>query len=103
SYTFPTGTWPSSIPNLDHMAVMGGKSWNAGQILHKNVQNLSTVGFVDNQVVKLELDQDKGTLTFFIAEKQQPVYIYGIKVKVRFIKIAAPTSKHVANERAIQW
>ncbi|KAA6310684.1 MAG: hypothetical protein EZS28_056267, partial [Streblomastix strix] len=60
-----------------------------------------------------------GTLIFFLAGTQQPVYISGIKEKVRFIicmyyansyciirslkKLAAPTTGHVANEKVVQW
>ncbi|KAA6363052.1 MAG: hypothetical protein EZS28_041422, partial [Streblomastix strix] len=64
-------------------------------------------------------DSEKGTLIFFVDGVQQPVYISGIKEKVRFFicmyyagtsctirslkKLSSPTSGHVPNEKAIQW
>ncbi|KAA6352743.1 MAG: hypothetical protein EZS28_051731, partial [Streblomastix strix] len=76
-------------------------------------------GFDNNEIVRLEFDSEKGTLTFFLNDVQQPVYISGIKEKVRFVfalyqtnetciirslkKLAAVTAGHVANEKAVQW
>ncbi|KAA6384997.1 MAG: hypothetical protein EZS28_019477, partial [Streblomastix strix] len=76
-------------------------------------------GFDNNEIVRLEFDSEKGTLTFFLNNVQQPVYISGIKEKVRFVfalansnetcvirslkKLAAATAVHVANEKAVQW
>ncbi|KAA6382236.1 MAG: hypothetical protein EZS28_022239, partial [Streblomastix strix] len=73
----------------------------------------------DNQLVRAELDFGKETLTFFLDNVQQPVYIYGIREKVRFMvymynngtsctikslrKLSQPTVGQVANMKAIQW
>ncbi|KAA6311401.1 MAG: hypothetical protein EZS28_056135, partial [Streblomastix strix] len=77
------------------------------------------VSFKDNQIIKAEYDSEKGTLIFFVDGVQQPVYIIGIKEKVKFIvfmwyagatctirslkKLTKPTSGHVANEQTVQW
>ncbi|KAA6375980.1 MAG: hypothetical protein EZS28_028492, partial [Streblomastix strix] len=66
-----------------------------------------------------QFDSEKGTLIFFVDGVQEPVYISGIKEKVRFFicmyyagtsctirslkKLNSPTSEHVPNEKAIQW
>ncbi|KAA6321072.1 MAG: hypothetical protein EZS28_054602, partial [Streblomastix strix] len=76
-------------------------------------------GFDNNEIVRLEFDSEKGTLTFFLNDVQQPVYISGIKEKVRFVfalrgqnetciihslkKLEAATAGHVANEKTVQW
>ncbi|KAA6361496.1 MAG: hypothetical protein EZS28_042977, partial [Streblomastix strix] len=85
---------------------------------NKITNTAGNVQFTDNYVVRLEYDSFQGTLIFFVDGKQQPVYISGIKEKVRFIvymycagqsclirslnKLEAPTSGHVANEQAVQ-
>ncbi|KAA6356688.1 MAG: hypothetical protein EZS28_047785, partial [Streblomastix strix] len=66
-----------------------------------------------------QFDSEKGTLIFFVDGVQEPVYISGIKEKVRFFismyyadfsctirslkKLSSPTSEHIPNEKAIQW
>ncbi|KAA6373601.1 MAG: hypothetical protein EZS28_030872, partial [Streblomastix strix] len=73
----------------------------------------------DKQILRLEFDSFKGTLILFIDNVQQPVYFSGIKEKVRFIvymhsagssctilslkQLISPTSKHIANQYAVQW
>ncbi|KAA6335211.1 MAG: hypothetical protein EZS28_052990, partial [Streblomastix strix] len=46
--------------------------------------------FDDNQILRLEFDSFKETLILFIDNVQQPVYLSGIKKKVRFIVHLAP-------------
>ncbi|KAA6373390.1 MAG: hypothetical protein EZS28_031081, partial [Streblomastix strix] len=73
----------------------------------------------DNQIVRLEMDCEEGTLTLFLDDVQQPLFISGIKEKVRFIiylyksgasctvrklkKLSIPTAVHQINEQGIQW
>ncbi|KAA6362565.1 MAG: hypothetical protein EZS28_041908, partial [Streblomastix strix] len=75
--------------------------------------------FKENQSLRLEFDSDKGTLVLYIDDVQQPVYISGIKEKVRFIicmhyvgssclirslkKLPEPTYVHVDGEKAVDW
>ncbi|KAA6387293.1 MAG: hypothetical protein EZS28_017181 [Streblomastix strix] len=119
TYNIPAKAGLSSSPHYDHMAVMGGKGWQNGGIQHKGSWTNGNTGFGDNQIVKAEYDSEKGTLYFFVDDKQQPMYVTGIKEKVRFIinmvikdstciirslkKLANPTIGHVDNEKAVQW
>ncbi|KAA6376591.1 MAG: hypothetical protein EZS28_027882, partial [Streblomastix strix] len=91
----------------------------SGSIFDKGGQTAGNTNFTSNQIVKAEYDSEKGTLVFFCGGSQQPVYVTGIKEKIRFAismcytnsycvirsfkKLAAPTSGHVANEKSIQW
>ncbi|KAA6366327.1 MAG: hypothetical protein EZS28_038146, partial [Streblomastix strix] len=91
----------------------------SGSIIYKGGQTAGNTSFTSNQIVKAEYDSEKGTLVFFCGGAQQPVYVTGIKEKIRFAismcytnsycvirsikKLAAPTSGHVANEKNIQW
>ncbi|KAA6376427.1 MAG: hypothetical protein EZS28_028045, partial [Streblomastix strix] len=118
SYVIPAGAYPWGSPYKEHMVVYTGKNykgsiWQRGKEIDGNTQ------FSDNQIIRLEMDCEKGRLTFFLNDVQQPLFISGIKDKVRFIiytyhqnsictirslkKLVAPTSKHFANEKAIQW
>ncbi|KAA6355814.1 MAG: hypothetical protein EZS28_048659 [Streblomastix strix] len=100
---------------------MPGKGWGtSGSVYYKGTNTAGNTIFHDNQKVILEYDSYQGTLIFFVDGKQQPIYISGIKEKVRFIvhmyhaasssclirslkKLEAPTSGHVENEKAVQW
>ncbi|KAA6383054.1 MAG: hypothetical protein EZS28_021420 [Streblomastix strix] len=56
-----------------------GSVWCKGKEINGNKQ------FKDNQIVRLEMDCEEGTLTLFLDDVQQPLFISGIKEKVRFI------------------
>ncbi|KAA6384058.1 MAG: hypothetical protein EZS28_020414 [Streblomastix strix] len=118
SFNIPAGTNPHLSLNNQHMVAYFGKPW-CGQVCYKKTQTLGNLDFANNQIVKLEFDSEKGTLIFFVDGIQQPIYIQGIKEKVRFFvfllysdsyctigslkQLAAPTSGHIENERSIQW
>ncbi|KAA6367790.1 MAG: hypothetical protein EZS28_036683, partial [Streblomastix strix] len=57
----------------------------SGGVNHKEQDTYGNSSFKENQSLRLEFDSDKGTLVLFIGDVQQPVYISGIKEKVRFI------------------
>ncbi|KAA6362268.1 MAG: hypothetical protein EZS28_042204, partial [Streblomastix strix] len=119
SYTINAGADLSNCPHRDHCAIFCGRNWHNGQTRYKGSNSSGNKGFADNQIVRLEFDSEKGTLIFFVDGAQQPVYISGIKEKVRFIIymyhanstgvirslkiLAAPTSGHVANQKTVQW
>ncbi|KAA6400090.1 MAG: hypothetical protein EZS28_004384 [Streblomastix strix] len=119
TYTIATdGIMPGSSPHDQNMAAYVGARYN-GQVYYKGTTTAGNTRFVDNQIVKMEYDSEKGTIIFFVAGIQQPVCISGIKEKIRFIttihhadayciirslkKLSAPTSGHVANEQTVQW
>ncbi|KAA6368239.1 MAG: hypothetical protein EZS28_036233, partial [Streblomastix strix] len=119
TYTIPAGIYAWQENHRDHMAAYLGVAQGSGQIYYKGKGTAGNKGIVDNQIVKMEYDSEKGTIIFFVAGIQQPVYISGIKEKIRFIitmiyddsyciirslkKLSAPTSGHVANEQTVQW
>ncbi|KAA6383659.1 MAG: hypothetical protein EZS28_020815 [Streblomastix strix] len=119
SYNIQPGEHPHSNQHNFNLVTYGGKRWHSGNVFHKQNSLQGNLPYSDNQTLKLECDSEKGTLIFFVDGKQQPVYISGIKEKVRFIvymyyagsscqirslkKLAAPTSGHVASEQAVQW
>ncbi|KAA6355597.1 MAG: hypothetical protein EZS28_048876, partial [Streblomastix strix] len=90
-----------------------------GNVYYKGAATTGNTGFAQNQIIKMEYDSEKGTVIFFVNGTQQPVYISGIKEKIRFVihfyradqiciihsfkKLAAPTSATVSNEKAVQW
>ncbi|KAA6399826.1 MAG: hypothetical protein EZS28_004644, partial [Streblomastix strix] len=84
SYVIPVGMNVYTNPHQNHLAVFSGKQWTNGGIRHKMIDTFGNIRFTNNQIVKLEFDTEKGTLIFFIDGVQQPVYISGIKEKVRF-------------------
>ncbi|KAA6396109.1 MAG: hypothetical protein EZS28_008364 [Streblomastix strix] len=118
SYIIPSGTDPWKEPHNKQMALYLGCGWS-GQVLYQGNQSMGNASFKESQVIKLEFDSEKSTLRFFLDDTQQPVYISGIKEKVRIVifmywpgisctirslkKLASPTSGHVENEKAIQW
>ncbi|KAA6359865.1 MAG: hypothetical protein EZS28_044608 [Streblomastix strix] len=119
SYSFLTRASPRDEPNCDHMASYQGTGWGNGEIRCKGNHIEGNTSFTDNQIIKAEYDSEKGTLIFFVDGFQQPVYVTGIKEKVRFIvfmyytgatctirslkKLTKPTSGHVPNEQTVQW
>ncbi|KAA6398596.1 MAG: hypothetical protein EZS28_005881 [Streblomastix strix] len=118
SHNITANCHPVHSPNNQHMAFIGNKKWS-NDVWYKGVETSGNQGFDNNEIVRLEFDSEKGTLTFFLNDVQQPVYISGIKEKVRFVfalccqnetcmirslkKLAAATACHVANEKAVQW
>ncbi|KAA6382135.1 MAG: hypothetical protein EZS28_022340, partial [Streblomastix strix] len=109
SFNIPAGQYPGVQ-----------QSWGTSTVYCRNGTGISgNTAFRNNQIVRLEVDSEKGTLILFVQGVQQPVYISGIREKVRFIicmyhagstcnirslkKISAPTSGNVANEKPIQW
>ncbi|KAA6384691.1 MAG: hypothetical protein EZS28_019783 [Streblomastix strix] len=119
SYNIPVDANPTCNPHNQHMAMYIGKDYGEGRIYYKGIKTHGNIAFTNNQIVKLEFDSEKGSLTYFVDGVQQPIYISGIKEKVRFFvvmyftysfqtfrslkRLAAPTSGHVENEKAIQW
>ncbi|KAA6394123.1 MAG: hypothetical protein EZS28_010350 [Streblomastix strix] len=119
SYNIPACADLAQAPYNMHVAFFTGHAWSSGKIYCKGTQTPGNAIYIKNQFVKAEYNSDKGTLIFFINGVQQPVYISGIKEKVRFFifmfhagatcvihsmkKLADPTSGHVANEKAVQW
>ncbi|KAA6390642.1 MAG: hypothetical protein EZS28_013830 [Streblomastix strix] len=122
SYVIPAGASPWSSPHKEHIGIYTGKFairkyigsiWSKGKMITGNTQ------FADNQIIRLEMDCEKGTLAFFLDDVQQLLYISGINEKVRFIisminsrsicivqslkKLTTPTSKRIENEKAVQW
>ncbi|KAA6362102.1 MAG: hypothetical protein EZS28_042371 [Streblomastix strix] len=112
------GIWPGSSSYDQNMAAYEGAPYN-GQVYYQGTTTAGNTGFADNQIVKMEYDSEKGTVIFFVAGIQQPVYISGIKEKIRFIttihnadayciirslkKLYAPTSNHLTNEQSVNW
>ncbi|KAA6378580.1 MAG: hypothetical protein EZS28_025893 [Streblomastix strix] len=85
TYVIPAGCQPDSNPHSQNMATYHGPGWGNGTVNCKGGYKSGNVSFNDNQIIKAEYDSEKGTLIFFIDGVQQPVYIIGIKEKVRFI------------------
>ncbi|KAA6402665.1 MAG: hypothetical protein EZS28_001811 [Streblomastix strix] len=120
SYNIPIKTCPIDNCHNQHIAVNDGHNWDRGGcILYKRKLNKGNTSFIDDQIVKAEFDSEKGTLTFFLDGVQQPVYVSGIKEKVRFViwmcydnstctirylrKLEAPSTVHIPNEIAVEW
>ncbi|KAA6360957.1 MAG: hypothetical protein EZS28_043516 [Streblomastix strix] len=119
SHNLVVGYSASENLNNQHTIVLYNQSWSRGNVRCKGNDKPGNTGFRGNQKVKQQFDSVKGTLIFFIDGIQQPVYIAGIKEKIRFIvcwhhadqsciihslkKLAEPTTSHVANEKAVQW
>ncbi|KAA6379869.1 MAG: hypothetical protein EZS28_024604 [Streblomastix strix] len=88
SYVIPADAYPYFNPHTQNMVAFTGK---------------------------LEMNYEKGTLTFFIDGEQQPVYISAIREKIHMYnpgstciirslkKLSGTASCHVAKEKAIQW
>ncbi|KAA6361866.1 MAG: hypothetical protein EZS28_042607, partial [Streblomastix strix] len=121
TYNIPADTHPCDYTHCDHMVSYGmsGYYYGDGAVYYKGNGTKGNIGYNDNQKIKAEYDSEKGTVIFSVDGVQQPVYVRGINEKVRFIiyiyctqasctirslkKLIAPTTKHVANEIAVQW
>ncbi|KAA6363335.1 MAG: hypothetical protein EZS28_041137 [Streblomastix strix] len=118
SYEIPAKANYASKPYTDHIAAFCGKVYY-NTVWYKYQGTEGNAKFDDNQILRLEFDSFKGTLILFIDNVQLPVYFSGIKEKVRFIismyyegdtctirslkKLNTPTSKHLDNEKTIEW
>ncbi|KAA6368198.1 MAG: hypothetical protein EZS28_036275 [Streblomastix strix] len=118
SYDIPINTQFWKKPHTDHIAAFqgGGSGYS---VFYKGKGTYGNERFKGNQILRFEFDSFKGTLILFIDNVQQPVYLSGIKEKVRFIiflvnarssctilslkQLIAPTSKQIANQVAVQW
>ncbi|KAA6343488.1 MAG: hypothetical protein EZS28_052308, partial [Streblomastix strix] len=121
TYNIPANTHPCLDPHCPHMVSYGMSRFRFGDgaVYYKGNGTPGNILYKDNQIIKSEYDSEKGTLIFSVDGVQQPVYVRGINEKVRFIiyicctqasctirslkKLIAPTTKHVANEIAVQW
>ncbi|KAA6384287.1 MAG: hypothetical protein EZS28_020184, partial [Streblomastix strix] len=119
SYEFPAGVNPGLPPHTDYMAVFVGKGWNTPQIYYQGNSTLGMTGFGDNEIARLEYDSLEGTLFLFVNNQQQPLFVEGIKDRVRFIismryadssctirtfrKLDIPESVQMDDEQAVQW
>ncbi|KAA6362192.1 MAG: hypothetical protein EZS28_042281 [Streblomastix strix] len=121
TYNIPTDTHPCHDPHRNHMVSYGMSGFGIGDgaVKYKGNGTSGNIAYKDNQIIKAEFDSEKGTLIFSVDGVQQPVYVRGINEKVRFFvymfgsqayctirslkKLIAPTTKHVANEIAVQW
>ncbi|KAA6378899.1 MAG: hypothetical protein EZS28_025575, partial [Streblomastix strix] len=80
SHNITSNEHPVHSSNREHMAIIGNKKWS-NDVYYKGIQTSGNQGFDNNEIVRLEFDSEKGTLTFFLNDVQQPVYISGIKEK----------------------
>ncbi|KAA6361427.1 MAG: hypothetical protein EZS28_043046, partial [Streblomastix strix] len=113
TYNIPTNTHPYDDPHCDHIVSYGMSRYyhGNGKVFYKENGTSGNIAYKDNQKIKAEFDSEKGTVIFSVDGIQQPVYVRGINEKVRFFsctirslkKLIAPTTKHVANEIAVQW
>ncbi|KAA6366374.1 MAG: hypothetical protein EZS28_038099 [Streblomastix strix] len=121
SYSLNSQGNPYEGTNCQHMATFGGYNYSGGQgcVSYKGNKTEGNSYYSENQTVKLEYDSGKGTLILFINGTQQPVFVSGIREKVRFIlslwtscgnctikslkKLSAPTSVQMSNGNAVQW
>ncbi|KAA6371004.1 MAG: hypothetical protein EZS28_033469, partial [Streblomastix strix] len=116
SYNIPADAAHNLQPHTAHMAAFTGLAYSGG-VNHKEQDTYGNTSFKENQSLRLEFDSDKGTLVLYIDDVQQPVYISGIKEKVRFIicmhyvgsswfirslkKLPETTYIHVDGEKAV--
>ncbi|KAA6369357.1 MAG: hypothetical protein EZS28_035117 [Streblomastix strix] len=121
TYNIPAITHPCHDPHCNHMVSYGmsGFNYGNGKVFYQENGTPGNILYKDNQKIKAEYDSEKGTVIFSVDGVQQPVYVRGINEKVRFIiymyytkqsctirtlkKLIQPTTKHVANEIAVQW
>ncbi|KAA6367306.1 MAG: hypothetical protein EZS28_037168 [Streblomastix strix] len=119
TYNIPADTHPCNDPHRNHMVSYGMSGFNYGAVYYEGNGTQGNIIYKDNQKIKAEFDSEKETVIFSVDGVQQPVYVRGINEKVRFIiyifctqasctirslkKLIAPTTKHVANEIAVQW
>ncbi|KAA6404081.1 MAG: hypothetical protein EZS28_000383 [Streblomastix strix] len=114
SYDIPAGANHYQKPHTENIA-----AFCSGYVYYNGKATYGNDSFKNDQILRIEFDSFKGTLILFIDNVQQPVYLSGINEKVRFIiymfidgssctilslkQLIAPTSKHIANEVAVQW
>ncbi|KAA6354079.1 MAG: hypothetical protein EZS28_050394 [Streblomastix strix] len=114
-----TGYCPCCEDDGNDIVIYGGCCCQICCLAHKHQRHSGNTQYGDNQLVRAELDFGKETLTFFLDNVQQPVYITGIREKVRFMvymlqqgasctikslrKLSQPTVGQVANMKAVQW
>ncbi|KAA6375318.1 MAG: hypothetical protein EZS28_029155 [Streblomastix strix] len=105
TYNIPANAHPYDDPHCQHMVSYGMRGYynRNGAVNYKGNGTEGNILYKDNQKIKAEFDSEKGTVIFSVDGVQQPVYVRGINEKVRFFKLIAPTTKHVANEIAVQW
>ncbi|KAA6392057.1 MAG: hypothetical protein EZS28_012415 [Streblomastix strix] len=120
SYDIPPQTIPWQHPHGEHIVLFGGKSSKPpGGVFYKGQKTAGNAGYKNKQILRMEFDSENGTLILFIDNIQQPVMISKINEQIRFIiclydkgsqcnvhylrQIAAPTSKHVPNEKFVEW
>ncbi|KAA6358473.1 MAG: hypothetical protein EZS28_046000 [Streblomastix strix] len=121
SYSINSGEDSYRGTNCQHMATFGGQQYNGGDgcVCYKGNKTEGNKPYQDGQNVRLEYDSGKGTLILFINNEQQPVFVSGIKEKVKFVlgiynndrtctikslkKLSAPTSVQMSNGQAVQW
>ncbi|KAA6372240.1 MAG: hypothetical protein EZS28_032234 [Streblomastix strix] len=117
SHNFSAGD--HSTHYSDQCVSFSSQTCSNGQIYYKDNWIDGNQGYSSGQKVKQQFDSEVGTLIFFVDGVQQPVYITGIKEKIRFFvcmhfagssctirslkKLTSPTSENVANEQAIKW
>ncbi|KAA6354068.1 MAG: hypothetical protein EZS28_050405, partial [Streblomastix strix] len=82
SFNFKAGQYSTGYS--DQCVSYCSKQWNNGSIYYKDNWTSGNKGFSAGQKVKEQFDSEKGTLIFFVDGVQEPVYISGIKEKVRF-------------------
>ncbi|KAA6391353.1 MAG: hypothetical protein EZS28_013121 [Streblomastix strix] len=114
-----TGNCPCCYEGCNDIVIYGGCCGHKEYCSCKGIRHSGNTKYGDNQLVRAELDFGKQTLTFFLDNIQQPVYITGIREKVRFMvymqmqgasctikslrKLQQPTVGQVANMKAVQW
>ncbi|KAA6383192.1 MAG: hypothetical protein EZS28_021283, partial [Streblomastix strix] len=119
SYNIPAGAHWNSSPHNEHIAVFAGKYWGGDFIYYKGSGTPGITGFKNNQIVRLEYNSEKGTVTYFLGNVQQLTYISGIREKVRFViglyvadskctirslkKLTQPTAVIMIGEKTVQW
>ncbi|KAA6381423.1 MAG: hypothetical protein EZS28_023049, partial [Streblomastix strix] len=90
-----------------------------GNVYYKANSTYGNTGFRNNEIVRLEYNSKKGTVTYFLNNVQQPVYISGIREKIRFViemcysgstctirslkKLKYPTAVTKIGDKSAQW
>ncbi|KAA6363911.1 MAG: hypothetical protein EZS28_040562 [Streblomastix strix] len=121
SFNINIDSHPFDNPNSQHMATYGGAQYDGGPgcVIYKGSQTPGNSVYTDGQIVKMEFNSEKGTLIFFVDGNQQPIFISGIKDKVKFVlgmcgtnryctvrslkKLIVPQAQQVSNAKSIQW
>ncbi|KAA6352843.1 MAG: hypothetical protein EZS28_051630, partial [Streblomastix strix] len=119
SYIILSNSWPTVGANRDHIAIFTGQAWGQNSVYCKQNCIPGNIQFGESQILRTEYDSEKGSFYLFLNGVQQPVYISGIKEKVRFLvflhtagsyctirslkKLTAPTIVKLPNEKSLQW